>query len=343
MSVESANAGSSATPAVTARGRWSRWYIRMPLKAAIFAVVTFFVLNPNPAQFARHVSHITNMQAMIEPDAPELRAWADRLQNWAKTPAAGPATSQRAGGAARSTAEVQREIERFVLENVHYEWDWNLWGSADYMPTVGEMFARAKVEGGPVREDCDGRAVMAASLMKRLGYNPSLVTDLRHVWVETPEGAWMGPGEAKTMVVTSQETKVHYSTAARNFAIGLSYGIAVFPLGRELIILLTAFILLLRRRTSGRWALGGLLLLVQGLLFMRLGFLAPQAVSREVSSWPAWVGLVHIAFGFGVLWLAGHRRTIADGPVKTREADGIRPLIVWLATTPFTTIFQIKG
>ncbi|MEK6644221.1 MAG: hypothetical protein AABZ08_09945 [Planctomycetota bacterium] len=281
------------------RGRWSRWYVRIPSKVAIFLCVVLFVCFPYPKQLIRNVEHLRNMQAMIEPNAPELVPWEaelrKRLARRASSQPNEPHIAPRG---------VQQEVERFVLEKVMYEWDWNLWGSADYMPTVHEMFEKAKEFGGQVKEDCDGRAVMAASLLRRLGYQATMVTDLRHVWVTTPEGEWMGPGGEKTMVATSQGTQVNWGSAASNFAIGLSYGIAVFPFTREFIILVTLFVLLLRGWSHWGWALAGLVFMVQGLLFMRLGFFAPAAVAREVSSWPTWVGLFHVVGAVGSLCIA---------------------------------------
>jgi hypothetical protein len=287
------------------RGAWERWYLRLPIKWAVFLVITFFVLFPSPAQFGRHLSHLLELQAMIQPDAPELAAWEQEIRSRLEARRSTGGATGTSAAAGPSGRELQREVQAFVLERVKYEWDWNLWGSADYLPTVAEMFARGAEHGGEVREDCDGRAVMAASLMKRLGQSPALVTDLRHVWVETPEGAWMGPGGRKAMVATSEGTRLSLGAAVWNLPMSLSYGIAVFPFVREMVILLAAFVLMLRRWSDARWAGAGLVLLVQGLLFLRLGFLAPEAVSREASAWPTWVGLVHVALGFGSLARAG--------------------------------------
>lgn len=285
-------------PTATRPRAIERWYVRMPLKAAAFALVTFFVLFPYPRQFARHLAHVRNLQTMVDPHAPQLdplqRALDERLKPIAATQPA----------LLKNPQLVQRHVERFVLEQVHYEWDWNLWGSADYMPTVSEVFEKAQETDGPLREDCDGRAVIAASLMKRLGYDARLVTDLRHVWVATPEGEWMGPGRDKTLIATPDGTRVDWTTLLSNIPVSLSYGVGVFPFWREAIILLAAFLLSLHRRTPPRTAAIGLVLLILGLLFMRLGYLAPSAVSREVSSWPAWVGMIHILGGFALLWRA---------------------------------------
>ncbi|MCB9863862.1 MAG: hypothetical protein H6820_10945, partial [Phycisphaerales bacterium] len=206
---------------------------------------------------------------------------------------------------ALSPKRVQKEVERFVYEKVKYDWDWNVWGSADYMPTVAEMFENAKNDpGGVIHEDCDGRAVMAASVLRRLGYQSSIVTDLRHVWVVTPQGEWMGPGRGKTMKSSKDGNKVNLLATISNVPVSLSYGVAVFPLWRELILTLTAWLLLSRRGMGkAKFLLGGLFLL-QGLLFMRTGVLSPASLRGGAESWPAWVGIAHIAFGIGLLMWA---------------------------------------
>lgn len=279
---------SSPADRAGSRGGWmSNWYCRIPLKLLIFAVVTHFVLFPNPWQLARHVSRILDINAMIEPDAPQIAELELEFRRRL-------ATTQ---SATTSPVDPLREVERFVLEKVQYEWDWNLWGAADYMPTIAEMSEHAAQSNGQLREDCDGRAVVAASLMRRLGYESEIVTDLRHVWVVTPEGQWMGPGAATTVRSTAEGNEIAWMTLLSNVPMSLSFGIAVFPFWREVVILLTAYVLMLAKGMSRTAALLGLVFLFQGLLFMRLGYLAPIAVSRRVSSWPAWVGLLHICAG----------------------------------------------
>jgi len=305
----------AASPELHARESSLAWYWRITLKLAIFAVVTFFVLFPRPAQLARHISHLRDMQRMIAPDEPQLAALEALVRERLTTTA--PADAD-------SPSVVQRAVECVVLEKVEYAWDWDEWGSADYMPTVAEMFERAAEMDGQLREDCDGRAVMAASLMKRLGYEPTLVTDLRHVWVTTPQGAWMGPGGETTMASGEAGNEIAWGTLLSNIPTSLSFGMAVFPFVRELIILVTAYLLLIHRRMSRAAAAIGFVLLLQGLLFMRLGFFAPAAVTREVSSWPAWVGLMHILAGFAVLMRASRRarRSAAITPPPACAAVG---------------------
>jgi hypothetical protein len=139
------------------------WYFRVPLKWLAFGVVTFFVLFPSPTQFARHVSRLRNLQAMIEPDAPELAVFEEeirqRLQGKGEGVTTGPAIisgegaapvgdSQPAGWprdnarvptATQASASrdalikrwpakvVQAAVERLVLDKVKYAWDWDTW------------------------------------------------------------------------------------------------------------------------------------------------------------------------------------------------------------------------
>ncbi len=279
----------------------------MPLKWCAFGIVTLLVMFPDPRVFVRQQARMRNMNQMVTPDAPELAVWdADLKQRFEQArkqhAATLPAESKPDAGAElpRLPAwQAERLIERFTYDKVKYAWDWDVWGCADYMPSVAEMFAKAKSNpDGEINEDCDGRAVMAASLMRRFGYQADLVCDMRHVWVVTREGEWMGPGRRKTIVATPQGQKVDYASAASNLLVGWSYGVQVFPLVRELILWATAFVLLLRKgRPWRKSALGGLLLL-QGLLFMRTGHMDPL---HGAAAWPAWVGLGHMIGGFCVL------------------------------------------
>src|SRR5262245_50253806 len=65
--------------------RRMRWYLRMPLKGSIFSAVTFLVLFPDPCRFARHLTHVRNLERMVTPDAPELARWDAELQDRLKT------------------------------------------------------------------------------------------------------------------------------------------------------------------------------------------------------------------------------------------------------------------
>lgn len=300
---------------IARRSAWSRWYFRMPVKWLAFGVVVLFVLFPDPRLLIRQQSRMRDMNRMVTPDAPELGVWDAELNRQfdearKKQAATLPADKKTEELPRLPPREAQRLIERFTYDNVKYAWDWDTWGCADYIPTVAEMFAKGKeFADGFIREDCDGRAVMAASLMRRFGYQADLVCDMRHVWVMTREGEWMGPGRKKTIVATPQGQKVDYRSAASNLLVGWSYGVQVFPLVRELILWAAAFGLMIRRGGSWKCKLIGGALLLQGLLFMRTGHMDPM---HGAAAWPAWVGLGHMIGGFGALLLAGRCGTVAS-------------------------------
>lgn len=310
-----------------------RWFVRWPLKWLAFLIVVFFVCFPYPAQFLRHVRHVSNYDAMIDPDHPLMAQWEAGLRaQWARElmpqksnePVLKSKTNAGVSGHAPGLElsdwaafdvrdhwkpqVVQKKVERFIYERVPYAWDWDLWGSADYMPTVEEMYQQSLRDAdGKLREDCDGRAVLAASLLRRLGYQSKLVTDLRHVWVTTPAGELMGPGRAKTMVSTDKGNRLNIWQSLGNVPVSLSYGVAVFPLWRELIILLAAFLLLIPRDGRKLWLLVGLQLMLLGLLLVRGGYLDPSSLSQSVRVWPVYVGLVVTLEGMLITALAARR------------------------------------
>ena len=121
-----------------------RWPLRIPVKWAIFAVVVLLVCFPYPHMLIRHVRHWRDPDALIAPDAQVLRPFVEELL---------PLLDNR------SPEEALEHVERYVYEKIPYEWDWNTWGVADYLPTVEEVMEKGV-------EDCDGRAVIAASLLR---------------------------------------------------------------------------------------------------------------------------------------------------------------------------------
>lgn len=225
--------------------RLKRW----PIKVAVIALVVFVVCFPYPRIFIRNVHHWSDPNALVQPDHPLLRRWLDELRADAieKLPA----------------KEALRRVESLVYEKVPYDWDWNTWGTADYMPTVDEILAMGK-------EDCDGRAVIAASLLRGLDYDAKLATNFAHVWVTTPQGDTMGPGERTAIVATEKGVKFR-AVAFGELIRGLAFGTAVFPLSREMVVVLAVWLLILERHAR-RWTaavclagmIGGLVLVQHG-------------------------------------------------------------------------------
>lgn len=226
---------------------WRRWHerrawLRRPLKLGIFLVGAALVLYPRFWLFPTWLERIRDMETVIQPDHPAL----DLLERQVRSSL--PADA--------APADMLQAVQDTVYEHVPYAWDWETWGVVEYLPTVDEVFQLG-------REDCDGRAVVAASLLRRMGCDARLVSDVLHMWVETPAGDTMNPtGGEKTIVSAKGGTQTTISPRVlSNLARGLAYGVAVFPLGRELIILALLAALTSHPWCSGWRRLSGVLLL----------------------------------------------------------------------------------
>ncbi len=208
----------------------NRRRLRWPLKLAFLAAVIVFTLYPDPRLLVRHVRHWSDVNSMIEPEEPAIlplvaevnRRLAGEPEAWNNPP------------------RVLKMVQDVVCTAIPYAWDWENWGCMDYLPTAAEVIRRGE-------EDCDGRAVVAASVLRKLGYESSLITDGSHVWVRTSVGETMSPvitSSGRTLVTTSSSGKASFDPLAlvgvkallvdwpKNFA----YGAAVFPLARMAII-----------------------------------------------------------------------------------------------------------
>lgn len=280
-----------------------RWYGRLPIKWAIFGLTLLAVCFPYPRRLILHLQHCRDPNALIEPDAPAIQPFVEELR---------PMLTENL-----PPRDVLNLVERFVYEKIPYEWDWNTWGTADYLPTVTEVIEMGK-------EDCDGRAVVAASLLRNFGFDAQLVTNFSHVWVKTDQGETMGPGKNKAIIATDRGLRINFKALAE-LPKALAFGVAVFPFPRELIVLVVMWLLLLRRRGGVLCSLGGLALFLLGLEFLRAGgenYYAPTL-------WLQWAGFAGLVAGFATLLLWGGRNarnaamveaqfTSEDGPIDKR-------------------------
>ena len=263
-----------------------RWPARWPIKWALLGLTVLVVCFPNPSRLIRHVRHFSNPNALIEPNAPAMQPMVDELR--------ATLTEELA------PSDALKRIERFVYEKIPYEWDWNTWGSADYLPTVTEVIEMGK-------EDCDGRAVVAASLLRRFGFEAHLVNDLAHMWVRTDYGDTMSPGKKPFIVATDDGPQLHLDALVQ-LPKALAYGIAVFPARREMIVLTMMWLLLLRPGGGATRGAVGLVLLVTGLFVIRGG----SSDYWNPTPWMQWAGLVGLGAG-GLVVMVGARARSDDG------------------------------
>jgi hypothetical protein len=254
-------------------------------------------LWPRIDLLVRNLAHWSDPDALIEPGNPRLEPLAADLARRADlkdhrvVPGEAPERDKR----------ILKSVQDLVYKEFPYAWDWDTWFVADYMPTLDEVLNLG-------REDCDGRAVVAASLLKRLGYDAHLVSDLSHVWVWTPQGQTMSPmktasGQTVVSAKPGQRSRVnmsalvHHKALLIDWPLKLSYGVAVFPVIRAAIIGLALWAVLLAWPTGRWWAAALLVLLAGGYIAHRIGNSDPWHPSLLL----AWIGWASLA---GVLALA---------------------------------------
>jgi len=270
---------------------------RWSFKLSVLLLTVVLVLYPKFWLLPTWLARLRNLNALVEPDHPAL----EPLE----------AAVLAAAGEGSRPAEVLSAVQKVVYDRIPYAFDWEVWGVVDFVPNVAEVLQKG-------REDCDGRAVLAASLLRRTGYDASLVSDMVHVWVVTPMGETMSPGQGpKVLEATAGGTLVRWSSVARNGFRAMSLGIAVFPLVRELIIA-CALCALSTHPWSSHWrrAVGcaGILL---GLWLLRAGGAAAWPGNVAFSA----VGLVCAGAGWFTLVLRGAGRRSPPKPLGCSPMD----------------------
>ena len=118
---------------------------RFAVKGALLLLIILFVLFPHPGLLYKQIQHLRNVESLIQPDLPEIAEINRELDDQL--------------GEGSSRAEEFKAVERYVYRNIAYKFDWFNWGNLDYWPTAKEVLERKT-------EDCDGRAILAASILR---------------------------------------------------------------------------------------------------------------------------------------------------------------------------------
>ncbi len=268
-----------------------RRLVRWIRKSTLLLLLLLLVLYPNPALLVRNIDHWVHLNQLPDPHAPALDAFAADLAPHLHD--------------VESDARALQIVEWYVLEALPYAWDWDTWGVADYVPTVDEAVARGQ-------EDCDGQAVVAAALLRRFGYEAHLKTDGAHVWVWTPGGETMSPSVTTSgrSLVSADEGGSHVDFSAIlhpgallvDWPTALAYGLHVFPLWRELVIVIGLWLCLVSTEASRRRDV----LCAAGLVLALLGLRAAGGIDDRIQgALVAWLSFGCMA---ATIWLAGRRR-----------------------------------
>lgn len=194
---------------------------RCLVKWALLAVVIIVVLYPHLGLLVRQIRHLRDAESLIQPELPELAAMNREID------------AQLATNTLRR--DEFKAVERYVYQRVPYKYDWINWGNLDYWPTTAEVLERR-------REDCDGRAVLAASLLRARGFRTAhIVANLNHVWVAVDKTELMGPQKEKNLRRVGGRTVV--TLPGLRTWLGSVAMISEFPAIRSLIILATVLVL----------------------------------------------------------------------------------------------------
>jgi len=195
---------------------------RLLVKSGMFSLVVLFVHFPDPSLLAKQIGHLLHPERLIQTD------FAGIAEINREIDASLPPNPTR--------ADELRATERFVDLNVTYDFDWNVWGNADYWPTAAEVWAKRK-------EDCDGQAVLAASILRSRGFGTAtLAGNITHVWVVVDKDELMSPGTETNFSGSGGVISVALPSW-RLMLDGTAFYLCQFPGGRLLIMLLCAIVL----------------------------------------------------------------------------------------------------
>ncbi|MDD5093191.1 MAG: hypothetical protein PHV74_02280 [Dehalococcoidia bacterium] len=269
----------------------SQWFDRRrnvwkwAIKVLLLLLLVLLVLFPRVDRLPVTIHRYFNPNSLVDPQSPALDPLIDEFEkyrqpDWSKT-------------------ELMNYIEAFVYYKIPYAYDWNTWANADYLPTVEEVIKKGK-------EDCDGRAVLAASMLRRYGFDATLAGNFQHIWVKTEVGETMGPGERSFMEYTEEGRRFNWD-ALRDMPNEYSFNISVFPLWRELIIAIGAWLILKGRHLSFSEGLIWLGLAVVGLLLIRGG-------GYDSESFKNWLGSLILVFAVIALVVRSYQTNKRESP-----------------------------
>ncbi|MBI3877119.1 MAG: transglutaminase domain-containing protein [Verrucomicrobia bacterium] len=259
--------GSIWTRLAQARFAW-----RCAIKLTALALLTLVVLFPHPLLLVREIQHVCDVESLLQTNLPALVQINHDIDALLAT----------------NTAKLTefKAVERFVYQRIKYQYDWDNWGNLDYWPTAAEVLERG-------REDCDGQAVLAATILRARGHtNARIVANLNHVWVAVGTNELMGPQADKNIRREGGKTIVTFP-ALKTVLDNLAFA-SKFPVTREIILF---FGLLLACYHPCESLAGFFGLSTMGLIgFALLLHWGGQRMDREVSG-------VNFDFVFGLLLL----------------------------------------
>jgi len=199
-----------------------RFIWRLAFKSVILGCVVFAVLYPNPVLFFKQIQNFLDMESLIQPDFSGIN-----LINREIDAVLPPDAAQD---------YEFRLVQRYVYQHIQYEYDWENWGNIDFWPNAEQVWKRQK-------EDCDGRAVLAVSILRSRGFESAkLVGNIRHIWVDVDRHELMGPDKEQTIRREGGKTVIVLPSRDLMFS-SIALHITEFPAIRNLGLVFTILLL----------------------------------------------------------------------------------------------------
>ena len=188
--------------------------LRISGRIALCVLGVVLILFPDVPKLFAQLGRIGAAERLIEPDHPVVAEWSRAVD------------AELPPGLTRAEQVVW--IEKYVGRRLPYCHDWIQWWNADYWPTASEAIAAG-------REDCDGIAVVVASVLRHRGYRARLVGNTLHIWVAVDDTGQeiLGALEDKAYASDLGWSLPRFSTLLE----GVRFGLAEFPWFRWALLL----------------------------------------------------------------------------------------------------------
>ncbi len=179
------------------------------IRSAVLAAGLLLLLFPDIPRAARQIGHLWNPAALIRPGHPIVARFTDELSVPREL----------------SRRDEARWIARAISDRIRYSYDWIQGWNVDYWPTADEVVATGQ-------DDCDGIAVLTASVLERRGFRARLEGNLIHVWVvvDLAEGPLRVLGGSPTVAFT--QDKGWSVPSISHVASGIAFASTRFPIWR---------------------------------------------------------------------------------------------------------------
>ena len=182
---------------LTYRKRFKR--IRI-LKPYIFLITGIVAMSPNISLLAEAINRENNPCGLIHPYSEEVCKIRDDIFPYKNN---------------NYTINDVILVQMYVYKMINYSYDLPNWGLSEYLSTPEETIEKGK-------EDCDGLAILACSILRSMDLDAWVVCGIDHMWVRVVTKNsfedYMGPRppiffmfNEKTMVYSMSDTEIFYN------------------------------------------------------------------------------------------------------------------------------------